>query len=145
MEGDSALNEAVIQHLRTTWKGQHDSLLEQVGVALGVQHTATSDCVLLELWQTHAKSSAKVCTISDLGQHNQPTQTQTQAQSAGPKYDQKAEEKFVEYIELLKKRGYFKNTEEGSAEYNERLQKARERYVFSNFSDCQDSSSNTLP
>jgi len=40
-----------------------------------------------------------------------------------------AEEKFAKYKEMLVKRGYFANVEEGSTEYNARLEKARVRFM----------------
>jgi len=44
-------------------------------------------------------------------------------------FDSALEEKFLNYKELLTKRGYFNGVNEGSAEYEERLQKARARFL----------------
>jgi hypothetical protein len=63
MDGDKGLHTALVQHLRETWKGQHDSLLEQVAAALGVDQTATSECKLQELWTQHAPAP-KVLQVS---------------------------------------------------------------------------------
>lgn len=57
MNNEKRFNEALIQHLRTKWQGtERDDLLQQVGVALGVEHTATSDIVLLEVWENYVKT-----------------------------------------------------------------------------------------
>eukprot|EP01127_Copromyxa_protea_P000538 TRINITY_DN10454_c0_g1_i1.p1 TRINITY_DN10454_c0_g1~~TRINITY_DN10454_c0_g1_i1.p1 ORF type:complete len:389 (-),score=115.34 TRINITY_DN10454_c0_g1_i1:149-1315(-) len=110
MDAEKGLHEAIIQHLRV--KAVDSGIISQLSGALGVDASSTSATNLLDLYKNHA-------TVA------QVTQTSSTEQ---PQYDQAAEAKFVEYIELLKKRGYFRNVEEGSADYNDRLQKARERF-----------------
>jgi len=51
-----------------------------------------------------------------------------QKTEAAKKVNEEVEAKFQDYLQLLVKRGYFNQTEEGSDLYNERLKKARDRF-----------------
>jgi len=57
-------------------------------------------------------------------------------------YDPVLEKKFDEYKDLLTSRNYFANTTPGSAEYEERLRKAREKF-FEKFKNEQSSNTTT--
>jgi len=117
MEQDTGLNEAVVSYLRSVLGADQSTLLEQVASALQVESDVTSGANLVDLWKNRTTTTASTSTST----------TTTTTEASAP-VDAKAEEKFEQYKTLLVKRGYFSNVEEGSEAYNDRLNKARERF-----------------
>eukprot|EP01130_Rhizamoeba_saxonica_P010085 TRINITY_DN412_c0_g1_i3.p1 TRINITY_DN412_c0_g1~~TRINITY_DN412_c0_g1_i3.p1 ORF type:complete len:306 (-),score=97.50 TRINITY_DN412_c0_g1_i3:341-1258(-) len=107
---DEQLNESVLAYLQS--QQLENTLLGDIAGALQVDTSVLSNSTLPSLNDVFAAV------------HEEET------------VDPVLEKKFKAYESLLKSRGYFQGTEEGSQEYNDRLNKARDRF-FQKFSGKQ--------
>jgi len=71
----------------------------------------------------------EICAIADLTKRQELLQALEKIRVGLTLPGADFEEKFGKYKEMLVRKGYFANVEEGSAEYNSRLEKARVRFT----------------